>query len=93
LTKNALSWLGCNEHFVRSLALFAVPRKFSHSNKVAAGALGRLNLGGFLGFFAVECKLLELWEVQVVEVVVPSHELGLIIHGSKLDALSFLKGR
>ncbi len=61
--------------------------------KEAAGALGWLNLGKFLGDFAVDCKLLELGEAQAVEAVVPSHEFGLFIGSGKLNVLSFLEGK
>ncbi len=85
--------LGCNEDFMGSLSLFAVPRKFVHCAKEAAGALGRLNFGKFLRDFTIEGKLLELGEAQMAKVVVPLHELGLFISSSRLDVLSFLEWR
>jgi hypothetical protein len=89
----ALSWVGCDKDFVGSLGLFAAQRKLGHCIKEVASALGWLDLGNFLGDFAIECKLLELGEAQVAEVVVPSNELGLFIGGGKLGVLSFLEVR
>jgi hypothetical protein len=85
--------LGCNEDFMGSLGLFAVPRKLGHCAKEAAGTLGRRNLGKFLGNLAIEGKLLGLGKAQVAKAVVELHELGLFLSGGNLDVFSFLEVR
>jgi hypothetical protein len=77
-------------------ALVALPCHgifLGHCAKEATSALGWCNLGRFLGDFTIESKLLELREAQVAEVVVPKHELGLIVGSGKVNVFTFLKWR
>ena len=64
-----------------------MPRNLGHGPVEAAGARGRLNLGEFLGNFAVFSENLELGEGKVAETMMPSHEFGLVIGGDDVDAV------
>jgi hypothetical protein len=81
--QNTLPWLGCNKDFVGSFGLFAVPRKLGHHAKEAASAFWGLDLAQLLEDFPIRSHFLEGREGNMAEAVVPSHQLGLIISGSK----------
>ncbi len=67
--------------------------KLGHCAKEATSALGRHDLGNFLGDFFIKSKLLELGVAQVAEAVVSLHELGFFNGSSKLDVFSFFEWR
>ncbi len=90
---DTLSRFDCDEDLVIGLGFLALPGKLRHRPKKAACALGRQDLGKLLWDLAVEGKLLELREAQVAKVVVPAHELGLVVDGRKLDVFGFLSRR
>jgi hypothetical protein len=90
---HALPRLGCNKDLVSSLGLFAAPRCFCHGPEEAACALGRRHLGKATRDLAILGKVLEFWEGEVAEAVMPSHQLGLIVRGGLLELLVFLKRR
>ncbi len=91
--RDALSWLGGNEHFLISLGFLALPGKLGHHPKKAACALGRQNLDKLLWDLAIEGTLLELRKAQMAKLVVLLHELSLILSSHKLDVFSFLHWR
>jgi hypothetical protein len=90
---HALPWLGCDKDLVSSYGLFAEPRYFCHGPKEAACTLGRRHLGKAMRDLAILGKDLEFWEGKVAKAVMPSHQLGLIVGGGKLEFLVFLKRR
>jgi hypothetical protein len=90
---HALPQLGCNKDLVSSLGLFATPRYFCHGPEEAACALGQRHLGKAMRDLAILGKDLEFWEGEVAEVVMPLHQLGLIVGGGKLEFLVFLMRR
>jgi hypothetical protein len=90
---DALPRLGGDEDLVRGLGLFTAPRNFSHRAKEAASEFGWLDCCQLLGDFPVEGKLLELCEGKMTKVVVPTHELSLIVGSSKVDVLPLLHRR
>ncbi len=56
------------------------------------------HLGGgdfrqLLRYFAIEGKLLELWEGEMTKAVVPSHQFSLIVGSGKVDVLSLFLWR
>ncbi len=93
VNQDALSRFGCNQDLVVGLGFLALPRKLCHCTKKAACALGRQNLGKLLWDLAIEGKLLELGEAQVVKAIVPLHELGLIASSLELDVFGFIGQR
>ncbi len=90
---DAFPRLGCDEDLVRGLGLFAAPRNLSHCTEEAASALGWLDFRQLLGDFPVEGELLELREGEMTKVVMPSHELGLIVGSGEVDVLPLLRWR
>jgi hypothetical protein len=74
VNRDALSWLGGNEHFMISLGFLTLPGKLGHRPQKAACALGQQNLGELLWDFAIEGKLLELRKAQAAKSVVPSEQ-------------------
>jgi hypothetical protein len=64
-----------------------VPRILGHRAEEAASPRGWFDLGEFFRNFAIEGKLLELWEQEMAEAVVPMHELILIVSGSNLHVV------
>jgi hypothetical protein len=90
---DTLPRLGCGEDLVRGLGFFAAPRNLGHRAKDAASALGWLDFRQLLGYFTVEGKLLELWEGEMIEAVVPSHQFSLIVGGGEVDVLSLFLWR
>ncbi len=91
--RHALPRFGCDKDLVSSFGLFAAPRCFHHGPEEAACALGRRHLGKAMRDLAILGKDLEFWEGEVAEAVMPSHQLGLIVGGSKLKFLVFLERR
>ena len=81
--QNALPRLGCDEDLVRGFGLFATPRNLGHGAEEAASAPGQRHLGQLLGDFPVLGHLLSSFEGSVAEAVVPLHQLGLVVGGSK----------
>ncbi len=93
VNRYALSRFGRDEDLVGSLGLLALPGELGHCTEEATSAHGRRNLSKFFGDFIIESKLLELGEAQVDEVVLPTHELGLIVSNGKLDVFTLFEWR
>ncbi len=90
---DAFPWHGCDEDFVWGLGFFAAPRDLSHGAKEAASTLGWSNFYQLLENFPIEGKLLQLWEGEMAEAVVPLHQLSLLAGCGKLGFLSLLQRR
>ncbi len=73
-----------------SIGFHALPGTLGLCTKKAAGALRWHDLGKFLWDLTIEGKLFELGKAQVAKVVVPTHELSLIVGGRKVGVFSFL---
>jgi hypothetical protein len=67
------------------------PGNLDHDTKEASCAGRRLDLGQSSRDLTVKLKLLELGEGQVAKVVMPAHELGLVVNGGRVDMLVFLE--
>jgi hypothetical protein len=86
---DTLSRFGHDENLVISLGFLALPWKLIITPKRQPALLGG-KPGKLLWDLAIEGKLLKLREAQVAKVVVPAHELGLVIGSRKLDVFGFL---
>ncbi len=93
VNQDALSRFGCNKDLVVGLGFLALPEKLGHRAKQAASTLGRQHLSELLQDFAIESKLLELWEGKVAKAVMPLHELCFFVGGQELDVLNFFQRR
>ncbi len=67
------------------------PGDLSHGTKEASRAGRRLDLGQLMRDLAAKRKLLELGESQVAKVVMPVHELSLVVDDGEVDMLVFLE--
>ncbi len=76
---DALPWLGGSEDRMLGFLLFATPSDLCHGPKKTTCAPEGPDLGKLLGNLSIKGKEAELLERGMTEVVVPSHELGLII--------------
>jgi hypothetical protein len=63
------------------------------ASKKASHTCRRPDLGQMSRDLSVKRKLLELGVGQMAEAVMPTHELGLVVNGGKVDMLVFLKFR
>ncbi len=77
INTNTLPRLLRHKHFGGDLSSF--PGYLGHSTKEASCTGRRLDLGQSSWDLSIEGKLLELGEGQVAKMVMPAHELGLVI--------------
>ncbi len=85
--------LGGGEDRMLGFLLFATPRDLHHGPKKTTCAPEGLDLGELLGNLSIKGKEAELLEGGMTEVIVPSHELGLVIGRQERVLLVLLKRR
>ena len=83
---NALARSRCYEHLTR--VLFPSPRHLSHGTIEATSTCWWLDTCKFLGELVVLGKVLELGKREVAKMMMPAHQLGLIICGDVIDTVS-----
>jgi hypothetical protein len=82
--RDALPRLGGGKKSVTIiLSFFGAPRNFCHGPKETSSAAGRPDVGKLGGDIAIAGELLELAEQGMAEMVVPAHQLGLVVWSGK----------
>jgi hypothetical protein len=76
---DAFPWLGGNKDSVLALVLFAPPCNLSHCAKQATCTFGSTDIDQSLRDLTMAGKLLELLECKVSKMIVPTHQLSLVV--------------
>ncbi len=91
---DTLPWLGGSKDGVAIVATcFGLPRNFCRGPKEAFSTAKGTNRGKSLWNLAVDCKPLELGERHVPKMVVPTHQLGLVIRSGNRVLILLLERR
>ena len=80
VNRDALPRLGGSKNSMTIISTFSGgPKNFCHGPKKTSGAVGRPDVGKLGGDLAVAGEVLELAEQGMAEMVVPAHQLGLVV--------------
>jgi hypothetical protein len=76
---DALPWLGGSEDSVLALVFLSLPRNLCHGTKQTASASGSTDTVQSLGDLTLAGELLELLDHKVSKMIVPMHQLSLVV--------------